>query len=332
MPVPKMSLIFAPIKTATKVFNFASLVMTLLFLCLPLKAEQLAFSKLKQPSGQHFSYQWLDSDSQTQNLEFTLPIDQQGQQTHKRFVNNLAQQYVYIELHKAARHIDPREARITIRRRTQNNIEIEVSSRSEQMLKKWQEAMHQSEKDAFDQYLHDNYYSRFTSYLGQDAIKPDHIRYITENKIPLLPVAQAIYDTLPINTESRAYINLLLSWVQSIPYNELEDRLTSNGAGFLPPLGIITNNQGDCDSKSVLMASLIRSLLPDVPMVMIYLPQHALLGISLPFKTNEPTYRFEGNDYLLMEPTGPAISPLGEIGDKSKRDIASRLYSYEQIP
>jgi hypothetical protein len=295
-------------------------------------ADQVAFSKAKQPAGLHFSYQWLDSFAQTQNLEFTLPTNQQGKYTHKRFVKNLAQQYVYIELHKAARKIDPREARITIKRRTQNNIKVEVSSRSEQMLKKWQQAMRQSETRAFDNYLLDNYYSRFTSYLGQEAIKPDHLRYITENKRPLLPIAQAIYDTLPVNTESRVYINLLLSWVQSIPYNELEDRMTSNGAGYLPPLGIITHNHGDCDSKSVLMASLIRSLLPDVPMVMIYLPQHALLGISMPVRTNEPTYTFEGIDYLLMEPTGPALSPLGEIGGKSKSDIASGLYSYEHIP
>lgn len=317
-------------QTINKLCVFVCMALTLT--CFAVMAEQIAFKKVKLPSGQHFSYEWRDSAAQTQQLEFTLPINQVGKQSHKRFVENMAQQYVYIELHKAARKVDPREARINIRRRTQNNIEVEVKSRSEQMLQKWQKAMRQSEKDAFDQYLFDHYYNRFTSYLGEEAIKPDHLRYITENKRPLLPVAQAIYDMLPINTESRAYINLLLSWVQSIPYNELEDRMTSNGAGYLPPLGIITNNQGDCDSKSVLMASLIRSLLPDVPMVMIYLPQHALLGISMPFRTNEPTYTFEGIDYLLMEPTGPAITALGEISNKSQSDISAGLYSYERVP
>ena len=310
----------------------ASLIGILLLFSASNYAEQLAFSKRKNASSIDFTYQWRDSLKQTQNLTFNLPLNQSGQQSHKRFVANTAQQYVYIELTKAARLIDPKEARITIKRRTQNNIEVGVSSRSQQMLEKWQTAMRQSEKEAFEQYLQDNYYSRFTSYLGQEAIKPDHLRYIRENKLPLLPVAQAIYDTLPVNTESRAYVNLLLSWIQSIPYNTLENRLTSNGAGYLPPLGVITNNQGDCDSKSVLMASLIRSLLPDVPMVMIYLPEHALLGISMPFRTNEPTFEFEGISYLLMEPTGPAILPLGEIAAKSKSDIASGLYSYEKIP
>ena len=328
----KLTTLILPI-TIIKTKNALSLagLVVLMVLTSFAHAEQLAYSKRKQTTGLHYSYQWQDSFKQTQNLEFTMPIKQQGQYSHKRFVNNLAQQYVYIELLKAARQIDPREARINIRRRTQNNIEIEVSSRSDQMLTKWRNAMNESQDDAFDNYLSDNYYSRFISYLGKEAIKPDHLRYINENKVPLLPVAQAIYDTLPLNTESRIYVNLLLSWVQSIPYNELEDRTTSNGAGYLPPLGVITNNQGDCDSKSVLMASLIRSLLPDVPMVMIYLPEHALLGISMPHRSDEPTYTFEGIDYLLMEPTGPAVMPIGTIGDKSKSDITSGLYSYEHI-
>lgn len=294
-------------------------------------AEQVVYKKVKKQSQLSFQYQWIDSFSQSQNLEFNLPLRQSGGQTHKRFVPELAQQYVYIELHKAARLIDPREARVTIQRGTQN-IKVTVNSRSETALEKWQEAMAQSEKVAFDRYLYDNYYARFTSYLGQEAIKADHLRYISENKTPLLPVAQAIYETLAVNSETRVYVNLLLSWVQSIPYNELEDRMSSNGAGYLPPLAIIKQNQGDCDSKSVLMASLIRSLLPDVKLVMIYLPQHALLGISLPTRSDEQTFNFDGVDYLLMEPTGPALMTLGTVAASTNSAINAGLSSYEQIP
>lgn len=294
-------------------------------------AEQITYNKEKQQTTFSFSYSWHDSYSQTQNLQFSLPANAFSRQVHKRFVNQLAQQYVYIELHKAARLIDPKEARVSINKDTQG-IQIRVKSRSEQLLQKWQAAMQQSEKDAFNQYLNDHYYSRFTSYLGQEAIKPDHLRYISENKLPLLPVAQAIYENLAQNSETRAYVNVLLSWIQSIPYNPLESRLSSNGAGFLPPLAVIESNQGDCDSKSVLMASLIRSLLPDVKMVMIYLPNHALLGISLPYRTNEKTFTIEETPYLLMEPTGPAIMPLGMVGNDSNADIVNGLYSYESIP
>lgn len=293
-------------------------------------AEQVAFNKSKQNNELIFNYTWTDTQELSRDLTFTLPMSQLNRQNHKKFIPELAQQYVYIELHKAARKIDPREARVEIQRRGQE-ILIQVSSRSDKLLDRWQRSMEQSKKKALDQYLQDNYYSHFRTYLGQEAIKPDHLRYIKENQAELLPIAQAVYDKLPTNSETRAYVNLVLSWVQSIPYNELKSRVTSNGAGYLPPLSVVANNQGDCDSKTVLMASLIRSLIPDVKMTMVFLPNHALLGIVLPFRTNEQTIDIDGLDYLLMEPTGPAKIPLGEIANSSARDIAGNMYSLEEI-
>jgi hypothetical protein len=297
---------------------------------LPCVAQQLSFNKSKKNKEMHFNYTWSDHQDQTTDIAFSLPLRQLNTQKHKKFIPDLAQQYVYIEMHKAARKIDPKEARVQIQRRGQG-IHIEVTSRSSNLLDKWQRSMNQSQEKALNQYLQDNYYSHFRSYLGQKAIKPDHLRYISENTAALLPIAQAVYEKLPTNSESRTYVNLVLSWVQSIPYNELESRITSNGAGYLPPLSVVSNNQGDCDSKTVLMASLVRSLLPDVKMTMVFLPNHALLGIVLPFRTNEQTLDIDGLDYLLMEPTGPSKIPLGEIANRSARDIARNMYNLEEI-
>ena len=297
---------------------------------LPSFAEQLSFNKSKQNKEMQFNYTWSDHQDLTHDLAFVLPLRQLNTQHHKKFIPSIAQQYVYIEMHKAARKIAPKEARVQIQRRGQD-IHIQVTSRSNNLLDKWQRSMNQSQEKALDQYLQDNYYSHFRSYLGQKAIKPDHLRYISENTAALLPIAQSVYDTLPTNSETRTYVNLVLSWVQSIPYNELKNRLTSNGAGYLPPLSVVANNQGDCDSKTVLMASLVRSLLPDVKMTMVFLPNHALLGIVLPFRTNEQTLDIDGMDYLLMEPTGPAKIPLGEIANRSATDIAGNMYSLEEV-
>lgn len=294
-------------------------------------AQQLTFNKTKQSERMYFDYSWSDHQEQTQDITFTLPLLQVNSQNHKKFIPSLAQRYVYIELHKAARKINPKDARVRIQRRGQN-IQVRVTSRSDNLLGHWQRSMAQSKEKALDQYLQDNYYSYFRSHLGQQAIKPDHLRYISENKVALLPIAQAVYEKLPIDSETRAYVNLVLSWVQSIPYNELNNRLNSNGAGYLPPLSVVANNQGDCDSKTVLMASLVRSLLPDTKMSMVYLPNHALLGIVLPFRNNEQTIDIDGVNYLLMEPTGPAKTPLGDIATSSSRYIAGNMYSVEEIP
>lgn len=307
-----------------------SLVFSILFPPLPLHGKQLAFQKTKLGTDIEFQYRWIDNAELTSEIEFKLSAKKLNTKNHKRFVPDLAQQYVYIELHKEARKIDPREARVQISKLGQD-IQINVKSRSDKLLSKWRQSMAKSQNKAFDQYLDDNYYSRFQSYLGQEAVKPDHLRYINENKASLLPIAQAIYEMVPENSDSREYISLLLSWVQSIPYDELQDRMTSNGAGYLPPLTVIANNIGDCDSKSVLMASLVRALLPDIQMVMVYLPNHALLGIKLPFRATEKTYEIEGVDYTLMEPTGPATLPLSEISNRSARDLASRMFTHEVV-
>ena len=305
---------------------------TLVFMNVHLSSfsQQLSFNKSKKSKEMYFNYTWSDHQEKTSDISFSLPFRQLNKQNHKKFIPNLAQQYVYIEMHKAAKKIDPKEARVNIQRRGQD-IHIQVTSRSNELLDKWQRSMNQGQQKALDQYLQDNYYSHFRSYLGQKAIKPDHLRYISENTAALLPVAQAIFEKLPADSKTRAYIHLVLSWVQSIPYNELKNRLTSNGAGYLPPLSVIANNQGDCDSKTVLMASLVRSLFPDVKMTMVFLPHHALLGIALPLRKNGQTLNIDGMDYLLMEPTGPSKIPLGEISNRSAQYIAGNMYSLEEV-
>ena len=68
----------------------------------------------------YFNYSWSDHQEQAQDIAFTLPLLKLNKQTHKKFIPSLAQQYVYIELHKAARKISPKEARVQIQRRGQD--------------------------------------------------------------------------------------------------------------------------------------------------------------------------------------------------------------------
>ena len=77
----------------------------------------------------YFNYTWSDHQEKTSDISFSLPFHQLNKQNHKKFIPNLAQQYVYIEMHKAAKKIDPKEARVHIQRRGQD-IHIQVTSRS----------------------------------------------------------------------------------------------------------------------------------------------------------------------------------------------------------
>jgi len=140
-------------------------------------SQQLSFNKSKKNKEMYFNYTWSDHQEKTSDISFSLPFRQLNKQNHKKFIPNLAQQYVYIEMRKAAKKIDPEEARVHIQRRGQD-IHIQVTSRSNKLLDKWQRSMNQGQQKALDQYLQDNYYNHFRSYLGQKAIKPDHLRYV----------------------------------------------------------------------------------------------------------------------------------------------------------
>lgn len=113
----------------------------------------------------------------------------------------------------------------------------------------------------------------------------------------------------------RAAVQRLLLFTQSIPYDPLDDRADS--AGFLPPLQLLAENRGDCDSKSVLFAALAHRLYPDLPIAMALIPGHAYLALGLSPSAHDTQLDWSGRTWVVAEPVGPAISPLGALSDQS---------------
>ncbi|WP_240485125.1 hypothetical protein [Aestuariibacter salexigens] len=296
------------------------------------QARQLTFTKSITGQQASFFYKWQDAAQQVHELAFDLNMADmpESQQSRTQYRPQIAQRHVAVELLKQARQIDPKQARISIEQRG-DQIMIDVAASSPALVQQWQQSMQQAQQQAYDGYLQKNYYTLFRNHFGQQAVKPDHIRYAQESVNALVPAVQALYEKIPEDSESRVYINLLLSWVQSIPYSTLQDRLRSNGSGYAAPIEVLVNNRGDCDSKSVLAGALIRALLPQLPMAMIYLPNHALLGVALPHRSNENYVQLDGISYLLMEPTGPALLPLGEVAQRSLQDLGNGAYTFESF-
>ncbi|MDO6711396.1 hypothetical protein Q4567_11740 [Aliiglaciecola sp. 2_MG-2023] len=296
-------------------------------------AQQLQFNQSSDGENVVFNYQWIDQSNQTKTLEFSLDKSaaQDQYQNQTVFKPEIAQRYVYIELMKQAQRVDPKEARVLIQQRG-NRLEIEVTSRYQEMLDKWKSLMSEKQDSAFDDYLFANHYTRFVNHLGQEGVIPDHIRYIQESREILLPAAQAIYEQLEQGSDTRTYVNLMLGWIQTIPYNELTSRIDSNGAGFFTPIEVLNNNKGDCDSKATLTASLMRSLLPDLSMAMVYLPNHALLAVNLGERPDEKAIDIRGALHVLIEPTGPAMVSIGKISDDTARHIANGTFRVVPIP
>ena len=295
-------------------------------------AQQLNFKKMTTPEGITFSYEWLDADSTKQSISFHLPKASfdTAPVRQANYKPKIAQRHVTVALLKAAKKVDPKDARVKIMP-TGDAIDIKVSGDKTQKVDEVLQQLQEVQQSAYDKYLEERYFTRFTTLFNQRAIKPDHLRYIEESIKPLVPASQAFYEKVKQNSNSRAYFALLLGWLQSIPYNTLEDRVASNGSGFAPPIGLLVQNLGDCDSKAVLASSMVRAFLPTTKMIMVFLPNHALLGIALTARDGDKTIEHEGQTYILYDPTGPALIPFGQVSEQTDRFIATGRYQIEEI-
>ena len=295
-------------------------------------AQQQSFSRNASDDGITYSYEWLDQNRQPQDLNFTLQQSAIAQlpTTQRSFKHSVAQRHVVVSLYHHARTYDPKQVRIDIKPNVES-IDIAVSSRFPEKIAEYQQDMRAHEQQAYDEYLYRNYYERYKTRLNQSAIKPDHLRYVDESTRALIPLSQAIYEKLNRNSDAREYINLMLAWLQSIPYSTLEDRVQTNGSGYLPPITLLNQNIGDCDSKTVLAAAIIRAFLPNVPMRIVFLRNNALIAISLTAGNNDERIVIDGLPYILMEPTGPSLMPLGEVGQQTLLTIRQGEYTTQSI-
>lgn len=293
---------------------------------------QTRFETATVDNGVTFSYEWLDIDSQPQQVMFTLSQDALSvtplQQTN--YKPQIAQRYVLVSLLKEAKKIDARKAVVNVMP-SNEGINIKVSSKDDALATRILSDLTSVQHKAHDTYLYDNYYTRFTTMFNQRAVKPDHLRYIDETAKSLVPVSQAFYEKINASADARAYFSLLLGWVQSIPYDTLEDRVASSGAGFAPPMGLLLQNKGDCDSKAVLTSALVRAFLPNTDMIMVFLPEHALLGVAITPIAGDETLDIDGQTFVLYDPTGPALLPFGQVSTRTKQFIDTGRYQVEAI-
>ena len=111
----------------------------------------------------------------------------------------------------------------------------------------------------------------------------------------------------------RAGVQSIVSYVQSIPYG-----LPPNG--YLYPDEVLKFNYGDCDSKSVLAAVLLRQFDPSLDYIFVDLPsvEHLIIGIDVEPAPGETSIMVGGRSYVLVEISGPAKAPLGVLSRSSR--------------
>lgn len=295
----------------------------------PVGAQQLAFKKKQQNEQTHFQYRWQDQNKQAQTLAFSIDnkVIFSRFRHFKAYQPKIVQRNLLMALQKAAAKLDAKKVRVEFINRSQG-IEIIARGSEQQQITSVMAGLNALRDKIQSDYLSKNYYDTLTDSFGKTGVKPAHTRFAQESRADLQPLIKAILEHKP-RLKGRQLTEFILAFVQSIPYSTLESRRESHGAGFSPPLRLLNNNQGDCDSKVTLMASILGSIYPRIKVAIIYLPEHALIGIQMGHRSSDKTLKLEGRNYLLAEPTGPAMIPLAEVAKSSAHFIDGQQFTYQ---
>jgi len=292
-------------------------------------ADQLGFSKKESGDNYQFNYQWLDQQGGNQSISFLLSKRAMFDRfrNFKTFKPAMAQSAINNALQRKLR-AEPIKGVIIDFNKKPNDGAISIKGRDNQAVNTAYTRIGQLKQELSNEYLANNYYQQFVTHDQISAIKPDHVRFANISSVDLKPMKPFILEKFSIKN-IRKITNYVLGFVQSIPYSTLESRVTASGAGFSPPLKLLWENQGDCDSKVTLTAAILRTLMPRIKMILVFIDNHALIGIEIPVQANDQTITIDNISYVLAEPTGPRLLNLGEIAQASELAVGNGHYSAE---
>ena len=113
-------------------------------------------------------------------------------------------------------------------------------------------------------------------------------------------------------------IGTVLSFVQTaVKYRQPDDVYKGkHTGGILPPITTVVLGWGDCDTKTALVSSLLSNW-AQMRMVGISVPGHYLMAVlQIPDK-GDMFVEYQGLQYILLEPAGPAWLPPGKVADET---------------
>ena len=105
-----------------------------------------------------------------------------------------------------------------------------------------------------------------------NIISPDYISLVKDYEKRMSIVSDAIRKK---DLSDRELLEKALNFLQSIPYDTLQNRDLESFTGFLPAYSLLDKNIGDCDSKSVALLSIAKTLAPQIESIMVLIPKHA---------------------------------------------------------
>lgn len=146
-----------------------------------------------------------------------------------------------------------------------------------------------------------------------NTVRPDYRGLINAQRDLLSPVVAALekkYPRLSETDRAQLYLNFCQDLPFGVPPNRVGDKFTG---GLLPVSGILMNGWADCDSKSLLYATLA-SYIEAKEIRIVSTRDHQLVALKLPSKPGDRTVMVEGQPFVMAEPVGVGRLRVGQIG------------------
>ncbi|MGE0152234.1 MAG: hypothetical protein AB7R90_06410 [Reyranellaceae bacterium] len=279
------------------------------------QARQVSFQRWQANADIVFDYRLTDYSGKELRLGFRLParVVDESRRLVSAFSNEDLADYVEAALRNYVARSSP-DVSVEIVRQPRR-LEFVVRGPS------------QAEADRISASLQREYGRAEREYLDQGFLALEgrkvFIDYgrIVAHYAPLLRGAAQAIAAATAGGGANGRLALALALIQTIPYDPLDSRDVESGFDFVTPPTLFDTNMGDCDSKAVALAAILRGLIDRSRMVIVLLPNHAVLGIDLPAKGGERVLNHGGRQYLLMEPAGPAPFLPGRLFPKSAADL-----------
>jgi hypothetical protein len=167
---------------------------------------------------------------------------------------------------------------------------------------------------AMAQFLRDRGYR----VVADGRLAPDHGRLALQHAAGLHSLAHQLGAG---RRSTLGFAEVALGFVQAIPYEGGKRR----DAGFRRPASVLVADRGDCDSKAVLYAGLLRAARPDLGVaVLVYVaPEgrtgHAWVAVDLRPTPEQASVRIDGRAWVVAEVSGPRQAALGQV-DRGARE------------
>lgn len=290
----------------------------------PAAARQLSFERRRGPAQTQYRVRWLDHEQRERDISFalsTVDIDSAA-----RLFREFSLESMRDNLEAAIRQTAASwgKVKLNIDRRPMAvdtvGIHYSLSGPSE-LLDDAGRQIRQTLKDSQARYA--------TAYLRRidgNTITVDYVEATRRYVRTMWPLAQALLAVAG-GADERSRVALALSYFQAVPYDELSDRVRNGGYDYAPPPTLTDLNRGDCDSKSVALACVLRAVTPGRLSAMALMPGHAILGVDLPWREGDAWVRREGRVFIGLEAAGPAMAPVGRVAPQTARFLDSQKFS-----